>query len=88
MIHLPGLDLPTGILVVGLCSGLAYGLLGVGLVLVFRSSGFINFAHSQVGAFGAAIMAIAVIDGHVPYWVALPVGMLTSAAVSVIELSS
>jgi ABC-type branched-subunit amino acid transport system ATPase component/ABC-type branched-subunit amino acid transport system permease subunit len=82
MIDIFGLQIPMGIVVVGLCSGLAYGLLGVGLVLVHRSSGFINFAHSQIGAFGAAIMAILVISGHVPYWVALPMGMLTSAAIA------
>ena len=53
-----GLDLPYGIVVSGLASGISYGLLGVGLVLVHRSSRFVNFAHSQVGAFGAAVMAI------------------------------
>ncbi len=82
MIDVLGFTLPWGIVVVGLCSGIAYGLLGVGLVLVHRSSQFINFAHSQVGAFGAAIMAILVIDGKVPYWFALPAGMLVSAAIS------
>jgi ABC-type branched-subunit amino acid transport system ATPase component/ABC-type branched-subunit amino acid transport system permease subunit len=82
MIDLFGFTLPLGILVVGICSGFAYGLLGVGLVLVYRSSRFINFAHSQIGAFGAAIMAILVIDGKVPYWVALPLGMLASAAIA------
>ena len=46
------LGVPYGILVSGLASGIAYGLLGVGLVLVHRSSRFINFAHSQTGAFG------------------------------------
>ena len=88
MIGLFGLDLPWAIVVVGLCSGIAYGLLGVGLVLVHRSSGFINFAHSQIGAFGAAVMAILVIDGKVPYWVALPLGMLVAAAIaSSVEVS-
>ncbi len=82
MINLFGLELPYAILVAGLASGLAYGLLGVGLVLVYRSSKFINFAHSQIGAFGAAIMAILVLDGGLPYWVALPVGMLVAAAIA------
>ena len=82
MIGLFGLDLPWAIVVVGLTSGIAYGLLGVGLVLVHRSSGFINFAHSQIGAFGAAVMAILVIDGKVPYWVALPAGMLVAGAIA------
>ena len=76
------LGVPYGILVSGLASGIAYGLLGVGLVLVHRSSRFINFAHSQIGAFGAAVMAIGVLDGHLPYWVALPLGMLSAAAIS------
>ena len=88
MIDLLGFQLPWAILVVGLASGIAYGLLGVGLVLVHRSSKFINFAHSQIGAFGAAIMAILVIDGQVPYWVALPIGMLAAAAIaSSVELT-
>ena len=88
MIGLFGLDLPWAIVVVGLTSGIAYGLLGLGLVLVHRSSGFINFAHSQIGAFGAAVMAILVIDGSVPYWVALPIGMLVAGAVaSSVEVS-
>jgi ABC-type branched-subunit amino acid transport system ATPase component/ABC-type branched-subunit amino acid transport system permease subunit len=76
------LDIPYGVLVAGLSSGIAYGLLGVGLVLVYRSSRFLNFAHSQVGAFGAAIMAILVLDAGLPYWVALPLGMLAAAAIS------
>ena len=82
MIDVLGFTLPLGILVVGVCSGFAYGLLGVGLVLVYRSSRFINFAHSQIGAFGAALMAILVIDGKVPYWVALPLGMIASAGIA------
>jgi ABC-type branched-subunit amino acid transport system ATPase component/ABC-type branched-subunit amino acid transport system permease subunit len=82
VISLLGVEVPYAILVAGLASGIAYGLLGVGLVLVYRSSRFINFAHSQIGAFGAAVMAVLVIDGSVPYWVALPLGMLVAGAVA------
>jgi ABC-type branched-subunit amino acid transport system ATPase component/ABC-type branched-subunit amino acid transport system permease subunit len=88
MIDIAGFTLPWAIVVVGICSGFAYGLLGVGLVLVHRSSRFINFAHSQIGAFGAALMAILVINGHLPYWVALPLGMTAAAGIgSLVEVS-
>jgi len=37
----------------GLVTGAAYGILAVGLVLVFRSTGVLNFAHGSIGALGA-----------------------------------
>lgn len=77
-----GFDFRLALLVQGACNGLAFALLGVGLVLVYRSSRFINFAHSQTGAFGAAMLATAVLSWHVPYWVAMPFGMLAAALVA------
>ena len=77
-----GFDFRLALLVQGGCNGLAFALLGVGLVLVYRSSRFINFAHSQTGAFGAAMLATAVLSWHVPYWVAMPFGMLAAALVA------
>ena len=73
---------PPGVVVQGLCTGLAFALLGIGLVLVYRSSRFINFAHGQIGAFGAAMLAAAVLQWHTPYWLAVPFGMAISAAVA------
>jgi ABC-type branched-subunit amino acid transport system ATPase component/ABC-type branched-subunit amino acid transport system permease subunit len=77
-----GVDLPAYAVLFGFLSGLVYGLLAVGLVLVYRSSRFINFAHGEVGAFGAAVLSVLVVSGGVPYWVALPLGLLTAAALS------
>ncbi|MGW0432071.1 ABC transporter permease subunit [Micromonospora sp. NPDC003197] len=75
-------------ILLGLFTGLTYGLLAVGLVLVYRSSRFVNFAHGAVGVFGAAVLGRLVGDGVLPYWLALPVGMLAAAAISgAIELS-
>ncbi|GIF26125.1 ABC-type branched-subunit amino acid transport system ATPase component/ABC-type branched-subunit amino acid transport system permease subunit [Actinoplanes tereljensis] len=72
---------------VGLFTGLTYGLLAIGLVLVYRSSRFVNFAHAAIGVFGAAVLAR--FDGALSYWVAFPVaiaiagglGALTEATV-------
>jgi sulfate-transporting ATPase len=39
--------------VIGLGAGGAYALLALGIVLVYRGSGVVNFAHCAIGAFGA-----------------------------------
>ncbi|MEU7819378.1 ATP-binding cassette domain-containing protein [Catellatospora sp. NPDC049133] len=69
-------------IVLGLFTGLTYGLLAVGLVLVYRSSRFLNFAHGSVGVFGAAVLSQLVTGAGVPYWVAFPLAMAVSAGVS------
>jgi len=78
---LAGIEIPQGVLVLGVLTGLTYGLLAVGLVLVFRSSRIINFAHGEIGAFAAAIMGLAVTRWHSPYWVAFPLALLLGAAI-------
>ncbi|MBV9664850.1 MAG: ABC transporter, partial [Actinobacteria bacterium] len=76
-----GVEIPQGVLVLGVLTGLSYGLLAVGLVLVFRSSRIVNFAHGEIGAFAAAIMGLAVTRWHSPYWVAFPLALLLGAAI-------
>ena len=78
------LVLTPELLIVGSLLGLTYGVLAAGLILVYRSSGVVNFAHGQVGAFGAAVLAKLVLDGHVPYLVALPLALGIGAAIGAI----
>src|SRR6188472_4383768 len=77
-----GFDFGVDRLVIGLFTGLTYGLLAVGLVLVHRSSRFLNFAHGSVGVFGAAVLSRLVTGAGVPYWLAFPLAMAVSAGVS------
>ena len=70
---------PLAVIVQGSVVGLTYGLLSVGLVLVYRSNRIINFAHGQIGAFGAAIFAMLVQRYSVPYLLALPLALALSA---------
>jgi ABC-type branched-subunit amino acid transport system ATPase component/ABC-type branched-subunit amino acid transport system permease subunit len=70
-------DIGAGAL--GAFTGLTYGLLAVGLVLVFRSSRFINFAHGDIGFFGAAIMLTLVLQAGLPYWLGFLGGVLAGA---------
>jgi ABC-type branched-subunit amino acid transport system ATPase component/ABC-type branched-subunit amino acid transport system permease subunit len=68
-------ETPLPPVVLGMIIGLTYGLLAVGLVLVYRTNRIVNFAHGEIGAFGAAIFGLAVARWHVPYWVAFPFGL-------------
>jgi ABC-type branched-subunit amino acid transport system ATPase component/ABC-type branched-subunit amino acid transport system permease subunit len=55
----------------GAVTGVTYGLLAVGIVLVYRSTGVINVAHGELGAFGAALLALLVVKWDVNFYVAL-----------------
>jgi len=76
-----GFDLSAGVLSLGVFTGLTYGLLAAGLVLIYRSSRFINFAHGAIGVFGAAVCSLAVRDFEVPYWFAFMLGVAVSAGI-------
>ncbi|OHV33211.1 MULTISPECIES: ABC transporter permease subunit [Pseudofrankia] len=70
-----GFHLPLSAVVLGMLSGLTFGLLAVGLVLIYRTSRIINFAHGQMGAFGVAVLSLLTHKYHVPYYVALIPGL-------------
>jgi ABC-type branched-subunit amino acid transport system ATPase component/ABC-type branched-subunit amino acid transport system permease subunit len=69
-------------LIYGTLVGLSYGLLAVGLVLVYRSNKVLNFAHAQVGVLGAAVFALLVVDYGIPYWIGFVLACTVSAGVS------
>ena len=76
-----GLDIPLPVVALGAISGLTYGLLAVGLILVYRSSRILNFAHSAIGALPAAFLGVWVVRNHLPYWLMFPVAIAIGAAV-------
>jgi branched-chain amino acid transport system permease protein len=64
----------------GIVLGLQYGLLGVGLTLIYGLAGVVNLAHGQIAIFGAIMASLLMGAG----WAAVPaaiVGMLVSAAI-------
>ncbi|QCX27609.1 branched-chain amino acid ABC transporter permease/ATP-binding protein [Nocardioides jishulii] len=69
-------------LVLGLFNGMTYGLLAVGLVMVYKSSRFVNFAHGSIGTFGAAVLAALVLDRGLPYWLAFVIAILVAGGVA------
>ena len=64
----------------GIVNGLVYALVALGLVLVFRASGVINFAQGQIGAFGGYVMAIMFVNYEVPYGLSFPLAVACGAA--------
>ncbi|HAP74867.1 MAG TPA: ABC transporter [Acidimicrobiaceae bacterium] len=78
------IELPWAVTTQGALIGAMYGLLAVGVVLVYRSNRVINFAHGELGALGAAVFALAVTRWHLPYWLMLPAALLLSAGIGAI----
>lgn len=68
------------ILIIGALAGMAYAVLAAGLVLVYRSTRIINFAHGEIGAFGAAVLAKLVLDHGWNFWLALVVVLVGGGA--------
>lgn len=60
----------------GIVNGLVYGLVGMGVVLVYRSTRVINFAVGSMGLPAAGLMALMTMQYGFPYWVALPISLL------------
>jgi ABC-type branched-subunit amino acid transport system ATPase component/ABC-type branched-subunit amino acid transport system permease subunit len=79
-VSLFGLDLESGLVALGLISGMTYGILAVGIVLVYRSNGVVNFAHGEIGALGAAVCGLLVVRWDVPFWVAFAAALAVSAS--------
>jgi ABC-type branched-subunit amino acid transport system ATPase component/ABC-type branched-subunit amino acid transport system permease subunit len=78
--HVVQASTPLPVILLGTIIGLTYGLLAVGLVLIYRTNRIINFAHGQIGAFGSAFFGLAAVKWHIPYWVAFPLALLVSGA--------
>jgi ABC-type branched-subunit amino acid transport system ATPase component/ABC-type branched-subunit amino acid transport system permease subunit len=69
------------VIVLGMITGITYGLFSAGLVIVYRTNRVINFAHGETGAFGAAMFALITLRWHVPYYVAVPIALAIGGAV-------
>jgi branched-chain amino acid transport system permease protein len=67
----------------GIVLGLAYGLLGVGMTLVYGLGGVINLAYGQIVVLGAIVSSL-VMEDDVSTLLAAFVGILAAAGVSVL----
>jgi branched-chain amino acid transport system permease protein len=67
----------------GIVLGLAFGLLGVGMTLVYGLGGVINLAYGQIVVFGAIVISLVMEEGA-PTALASAVGVLAAAGVAVL----
>ena len=83
MITVHGWDLSQQMLLNGIVQGLAYAVLGAGIVLVYRASGVINFAVAAFGTTALAFMAVllggGVADWRPPFWLAFVIAAVVAA---------
>jgi branched-chain amino acid transport system permease protein len=69
-------------LVIGVIAGSAYGLLALGLVLIYKSSGVFNFAQGEFGTI--AIYVLYLLHFRVPYGLAVVGALLAAVAMGVL----
>ncbi|MCU1691559.1 MAG: inner-rane translocator, partial [Frankiales bacterium] len=80
---LRGPEVTASALVLGVLEGLLIGMSAVGIVLVYRSSRFLNLAHGQLGALSALLLGKFVVDFGFSYWLAFPLALAVGAGVGV-----
>jgi ABC-type branched-subunit amino acid transport system ATPase component/branched-subunit amino acid ABC-type transport system permease component len=71
----------------GVVTGMIYGLVALGIVLIYRSTRVINFAVSNMGFIGAGLVALLVAQYHVPFWLGVAAGLTVGVAYgAIVEL--
>ncbi len=71
---------PFGIVVSGVIIGTVTALLAMGLILIYRTNRFINFAYGSMGSFAGVIAIGLHLEKGVSFWLALPIGVAIGIA--------
>ena len=79
-----GIIYSNEILFQGFIDGLIYALIAIGLVLIYKATGVINFAQGAIGTLGGFVMGMLMVNYDLPYWLAAILAIASSAAVSTI----
>src|SRR6202790_1650965 len=79
------MSIPSFVLVQGVITGLGYGLLAMGLVLIYRTNRVLNFAQGQLGVVAAVFLVKCFYDFGFNYWFALVLSLLLAAAVGALS---
>ncbi len=67
---------PFGVVITGVIIGTVTALLAIGLILIYKTSRFINFAYASMGSL-AGVTAIGLhLEKGVPFFVAVPIGVV------------
>ena len=87
MIELLGITVGQQSVALGIVTGLTYAAFAAGFVLIYRSTGVLNFAHGEVGAFGVALFVLLLAQYSVNWWLSFLLALAACAAIGMaIEL--
>jgi branched-chain amino acid transport system permease protein len=70
-------------LVIGVITGLAYSLIALGLVLVYKSSGIFNFAQAEFGSVALFVLYL-LRESHVPYALAAVLALAVAVGMGLV----
>lgn len=65
----------------GILIGFVYGILGLGIVIIFKASEAFNFAIGEFLVVGSFLFYILFFDLHLPFIVALPLGLIAAGGI-------
>ena len=87
MIEFLGITVGQQSVMSGLVTGLTYAAFAAGFVLIYRSTGVLNFAHGEVGAFGVALFVLLLAQYGLNWWLSFVLALAACAAIGMaIEL--
>lgn len=83
---------PSADIVIGIASGAAYGLVAIGIVIVYKGARVFNFAQGEFGTLGAFICFVLLeqVDSvfgfeiDIPMWVAIPIAILGTMIIGLV----
>ena len=79
------MSIPSFVLVQGVITGLGYGLLAMGLVLIYKTNRILNFAQGQLGVVAEVFLVKCFYDFGFNYWFSLALALGLSAAVGALS---
>ncbi len=79
-----GVEFTLQATVLGLITGLTYAAFAAGFVLIYRSTGVLNFAHAELGAFGLAVFVLLINNYGVPWWPAFALSIIACSVIGMV----
>ena len=79
------MSVPSFVLVQGVVTGLGYGLLAMGLVLIYKTNRVLNFAQGQLGVVAAVFLVKCFYDFGFNYWFSLVLALAMAAGVGALS---
>jgi len=71
-------------LIVGILTGGIYGLIGVGIVIIYKATEVFNFAVGTLMTLGALICVSLITNFHLPFWLAVPATLVLAGIIGIL----